>query len=74
MTMRLPKRIEAPKEKEAPKDTRICCADCKRCKPITSVPNLDYKGEPFLCTCDRQPWEMMMYRKHDCKYYENDNG
>lgn len=70
----LPKQLSKPKERKNETALGIQCSDCKHCMPITSVPNLNYKGEPFLCTCDRQPLEMMMYRKHVCKYYEDDNG
>jgi hypothetical protein len=68
--MRLPKRIEPPRIKERPREEKVRCVDCIHCKPITGKPNLDYKGEPFLCTCDKQPWEMMMDREHECQFFE----
>lgn len=38
------------------------CRDCIHHKPITGIPNLNYKGEPFLCTCEFLPegWTRQM--------------
>ncbi|MBR1772646.1 MAG: hypothetical protein IJ749_01970 [Eubacterium sp.] len=48
----------------------VRCRNCKFCKPITTVPNLDYKREPFLNTCDKQPYERMMDHDYECRFFE----
>ena len=53
-------------------DQPVQCWMCERCQPIQGRPNLDYKGEPFLQSCDHLPehhTRTMMYQDRDCGHF-----
>ena len=73
--MRLPKRIEKPKERITVKtdDGRICCGDCANATPMTEKEYLNHEGKPFLCTCPFLPegWQrQLMSHRWYCRDYE----